>query len=118
IEITDHGEVRVLPGGTGGDPLVRQVGRVLRALLQESAAPAGLRLVASLASFEVPIYSSVDELSMALRHFERPGESDAIRAASHRGLDAKFSLPAEQSEQQAAAAPRSLGLHKWPPGTV
>ena len=53
----------------------------MRALLQDSMAPAELRLVASQASFDVPVYASVDELSAALRHFERPGESDAIRAA-------------------------------------
>ena len=95
VEITDAGEVYVLPGGSSSDPLVKQVGRVLRVLLQDSMAPAELRLVASQASFEVPVYSSVDELSAALRHFERPGDAGdseaAIRAAFNRGLEAKNS---------------------------
>ncbi len=95
VEITDAGEVYVLPGGSSSDPLVKQVGRVLRVLLQDSMAPAALRLVASQASFEVPVYSSVDELSAALRHFERPGDAGdseaAIRAAFNRGLEAKYS---------------------------
>jgi hypothetical protein len=91
VEITDVGDVHVLPGGSSSDPLVKQVGRVLRALLQDSAAPAELRLVASQASFDVPVYSGVDELSAALRHFERPGISGAIRAAFNRGVEAKFS---------------------------
>ncbi len=95
VEITDAGEVHVLPGGSSSDPLVKQVGRVLRVLLQDSMAPAELRLVASQASFEVPVYASVDELSAALRHFERPGDAGdseaAIRAAFNRGLEAKYS---------------------------
>ena len=74
VEITNDGEVQVLPGGSSSDPLVKQVGRVPRTLLQDSIVPAELRLVASQASFDVPVYSGVDELEAALRHFERPGE--------------------------------------------
>lgn len=92
VEITNSGGIEVLPGGSSSDPLVKQVGRVLGALLQDSIAPAELRLVAAQASFEVPVYSSVEELSAALRRFERPGDLDAIRAAYQRGLDAKFSV--------------------------
>lgn len=91
VEITNRGEVRVLPGGPGSDPLVKQVGRILRALLQDVIAPAELRLLASQASFEVPVYASVDDLSLALRRYERPGEPDAVRMVFKRGLDAKFS---------------------------
>jgi hypothetical protein len=95
IEITDSGEVQVLPRGSSSDPIVKQVGRVLRVLLHDSIAPAELRLVASQASFEVPVYASLDELSAALRHFERPDHTDAIRSAFNRGLEAKLSgLPA------------------------
>ena len=107
VEITDAGEVQVLPGGSSSDPLVKQVGRVLRALLQDSIAPAELRLVASQASFEVPVYSSVDELSAALRHFERPGDSEAtIRATFNRGLEAKYSgLPPPPERAASATRP-------------
>ena len=114
VEITDSGDVQVLPGGSSSDPLVKQVGRVLRVLLQDSLAPAELRLVASQASFEVPVYSSVDELSAALRHFERPGDSEsAIRAAFNRGLEAKFAaLPApERTAPPPAPRPAAVELH-------
>ena len=96
VEITQAGNVEVLPGGTSSDPLVQQVGRVLRSLLHESIAPSELRLIAAQASFDVPVFSSVEELANALRRFERPGETEAIRAAFHRGVEAKFSTdPAE-----------------------
>jgi len=41
----------------------------------------------------VPIFVSVDDLLSALQHFDRPGESDAIRNAFHRGVEAKFGAP-------------------------
>jgi hypothetical protein len=93
IEITGSGEVHVLPGPPSGDPIVKQLGRMLRALLHETSAPAELRVLASQACFEVPIFASVDELMHALQHFDRPGESDAIRTAFHRGVEAKFAAP-------------------------
>jgi hypothetical protein len=119
VEITDAGEVHVLPGGSSSDPLVKQVGRVLRVLLQDSIAPAELRLVASQASFEVPVYSSVDELSAALRHFERlseAGDSEAaIRAAFNRGLEAKYAgLPPTERVVPASGQP-AAELHPHPP---
>jgi hypothetical protein len=103
IEITGNGDVQVLPGPPSGDPIVKQLGRMLRALLYETSAPAELRVLASQACFEVPIFSSVDELLSALRHFDRPGESEAIRNAFHRGVEAKFATPAPP-----AANPRAL----------
>jgi hypothetical protein len=114
VEITKSGDVHVLPGGSSSDPLVKQVGRVLGALLQDSLAPAELRLVASQASFEVPVYSSVEELSAALRHFERPGGLDAIRAAFQRGLEAKFSVAPAPPRLTPVAAPQS-GDQSWTP---
>jgi hypothetical protein len=119
VEITQTGDVEVLPGGTSSDPLVQQVGRVLRSLLHESTAPAELRLVAAQASFDVPVFSSVEELGRALRRFERPGETEAIRAAFHRGVEAKFSTDSAEplnrgfglghvvSERRPPAAPDS-----------
>ena len=112
VEITDAGEVQVLPGGSSSDPLVKQVGRVLRVLLQDSIAPGELRLVASQASFDVPVYSSVDELSAALRRFERPGDSESvIRAAFNRGLEAKYSgLPPPERVAPASRPPAARGV--------
>ena len=99
VEITQTGNVEVLPGGTSRDPLVQQVGRVLGSLLHESIAPAELRLVAAQASFDVPVFSSVEELASALRRFERPGETEAIRAAFHRGVEAKFSTESNRAPE-------------------
>jgi hypothetical protein len=111
VEITNAGEVHVLPGGSSSDPLVKQVGRVLRALLQDSIAPLELRLVASQASFDVPVYSSVDELSAALRRFDRIGSSDAIRAAFNRGLEAKLATHVPQKPAVPSVRPMPAPVH-------
>ncbi len=102
IEITQRGEVRVLTNEPGSDPHVKQVGRILRALLEGGTAPVQLRLLASQAAFEVPVFVSVDEFSEALRRFERPDQSDDIRMAFQRGLEAKFSASIYQGRRQAA----------------
>ncbi len=91
VEITGTGDLQVLPGGTSSDPLVQQVGRVLRALLRDTIAPAELRLIAAQASFDVPVFATVEELANALRRFDRPGETAAIRTAFQKGVEAKFS---------------------------
>jgi hypothetical protein len=92
VEIDDAGAVRLVPGGSGGDPLVKQVGRILRALLEDTMAPVQLRLLASQAAFELPGFKSIDELSEALRQFESSEEAEAIRTAAKRGLEAKYSV--------------------------
>ncbi len=102
VEITQRGDVRVLTGEPGSDPHVKQVGRILRALLEGGTAPVQLRLLASQAAFEVPVFISVDEFSDALRPFKHPGESDAIRMAFKRGLEAKFSTSVHQGRPQPA----------------
>ena len=119
VEITNVGDIQVLPGGSSSDPLVKQVGRVLGALIQDALAPAELRLVAAQACFEVPVYASVDDLSAALRRFERPGDLDAIRAAYQRGLDAKFSVsqPPRTLVTQAVAETPAASLSIIPKGT-
>jgi len=102
IEITQRGDVRVITNEPGSDPHVKQVGRILRALLEGGTAPVQLRLLASQAAFEVPVFVSVDEFSEALRRFERPDHSDDIRKAFKRGVDAKFSTSMYQGRRQAA----------------
>ena len=102
IEITQRGDVRVITNEPGSDPHVKQVGRILRALLEGGAAPVQLRLLASQAAFEVPVFVSVDEFSEALRRFERPDHSDDIRKAFKRGVEAKFSTSMYQGRRQAA----------------
>lgn len=102
IEITQRGDVRVLTDEPGSDPHVKQVGRILRALLEGRAAPVQLRLLASQAAFEVPVFVSVDEFSDALSRFERPDQPDAIRMAFKRGLEAKFATSSHQGRRQAS----------------
>ena len=91
VEITERGEIRVLPGPPGGDPIVKQVGRILGALLQEAVAPAPLRLVASQAAFDVPVYGTIDDLADELRRFDTPEQSSAVRTVFQRGVQARHS---------------------------
>jgi hypothetical protein len=67
VLITPTNEVRLLPGQPGGDPLVMQVGRLLRAMLVGTDVPPELRLLLSQATFELPIFRSVGDLAQALR---------------------------------------------------
>lgn len=94
VEITERGDVLVLPGEPGGDPLVKQIGRILRTLLEGSNAPVQLRLLASQASFELPGFDSVEDLSAALSAFEAKGNENPVLAAFKRGREAKYSVSA------------------------
>src|SRR5262245_18168385 len=71
ILINHEGTVRLLPGNMGGDPLVIQLGRLLRAMLMGNDAPPELRLLLAQATFELPIFESVDDVDRALRQLER-----------------------------------------------
>ena len=120
IEITADGDVRVLPGEPGGDPFVKQVGRILRALLEAGNAPVSLRLLASQAAFELPGFASVTELSEALRTFEAQSEPDAIRNAFRRGQEARGSRPLDHgrlpshNELVALPAPSTVPVGQSP----
>jgi hypothetical protein len=120
IELTERGEVFVLPGETGGDPLVKQVGRILRALLDGSTAPVQLRLLASQAAFELPGFDSVEDLSAALGAFEVEGNDDPVLTAFRRGREAKFSVSGEVGGrlEKRPSAPVLLAASAepaWPP---
>lgn len=108
IEISESGAVHVLPGEPGGDPFVKQVGRILRALLQNSNAPAPLRLLASQAAFELTGFSTLEEFSSVLRAFDAPQEEEAIRKAFTRGREAK--LPRSSAATQPSPLLRPLPL--------
>jgi hypothetical protein len=71
IAITQDGEVRLLPSQPGGDPLVIQLGRLLRTLLRGNEAPPELRLLLAQATFELPIFESVEEVDRALRQLDK-----------------------------------------------
>jgi hypothetical protein len=119
VAITERGDVRVLPGPPGGDPLVKQIGRILRLLLEGIDAPVQLRLLAAHAAFEVPVFLSIEQLSEALRQFEQPGGANPIRTAFKRGLEAKFSAPAEHVARAAAPSPPPVDPGgKWTTQTV
>jgi hypothetical protein len=75
IQITESGDVRLLPSPTGGDPLVMQIGRLLRTMLMGRPAPPELRLLMAQATFELPIFESIDDVDRALQQVER-GDQD------------------------------------------
>jgi hypothetical protein len=71
IRVTPDGDVTLLSEQLGGDPLVMQVGRLLRTMLMGRHAPPELRLLLAQATFELPIFQSVDEIDAALTQIER-----------------------------------------------
>jgi hypothetical protein len=75
ILVTNEGEVRLLPSQQGGDPLVIQLGRLLRTLLRGNEAPPELRLLLAQATFELPIFESVEEVDRALRQLDKLEEN-------------------------------------------
>ncbi|HUF64985.1 MAG TPA: hypothetical protein VMM17_03330 [Gemmatimonadaceae bacterium] len=84
VQITSNGEVRVLAGQPGGDLLVIQLGRLLRTMLTEVSTPPELRLLIAQATFEMPIFESVEDLARALQHMDRFEDSEAVRTAFQR----------------------------------
>jgi hypothetical protein len=109
IEITKDGKVHVFPGEPGGDLFVKQVGRILRALLEVGNAPLPLRLLASQAVFELPGFATLQELSKALETFEAPNDSEAIRTAFRRGRSSKDSTHAPSTHWQRTTAAAVAG---------
>ena len=71
IRVTPDGDVTLLSEQLGGDPLVMQIGRLLRTMLMGRHAPPELRLLLAQATFELPIFQSVDEIDAALTQIER-----------------------------------------------
>jgi hypothetical protein len=74
IQITDKGEVQLLSGQTSSDPLVIQVGRLLRTMLMGKDAPPELRLLLAQATFELPIFESIEDVDRALAQLHRLDE--------------------------------------------
>jgi len=70
IEVTTTGEVGLLSEQLGGDPIVMQLGRLLRTMLMGRPAPPELRLLLAQATFELPIFDSVDDVDRALSQIE------------------------------------------------
>ena len=74
IQITDKGEVNLLSGQSSSDPLVIQVGRLLRTMLMGKEAPPELRLLLSQATFELPIFESIEDVDRALAQLNQLDE--------------------------------------------
>lgn len=71
IRLMPDGDVVLLSEQLGGDPLVMQIGRLLRTMLMGRHAPPELRLLLAQATFELPIFQSVDEIDAALVQIQR-----------------------------------------------
>jgi hypothetical protein len=71
IQITDKGQVQLLSGQTSSDPLVIQVGRLLRTMLMGNEAPPELRLLLAQATFELPIFESIEDVDRALAQLNK-----------------------------------------------
>jgi hypothetical protein len=104
IEITSTGDVRVIPGQTSGDPLVVQLGRLLRRMLSDVSTPPELRLLIAQATFELPIFESVDDLARALRQLDHLEDPASVRAAFVRATQptALHAVTTHQEEPESA----------------
>jgi hypothetical protein len=95
IVVTNDGFVRLLPSQPGGDPLVIQLGRLLRTILRGNEAPPELRLLLAQATFELPIFESVEDVDKALQQLERLEET----AGNGKGFMGPVVLPAPGPER-------------------
>jgi hypothetical protein len=76
ILVTQSGDVELLPGQIGGDPLVMQIGRLLQTMLLGKVAPPELRLLIAQATFELPIFETIEDVDRALVKIERLDDGD------------------------------------------
>ena len=115
IQITDNGEVHLLSGQTSSDPLVIQVGRLLRTMLMGKEAPPELRLLLAQATFELPIFESIEDVDRALAQLNRLDEPGPAGLALLRAVAApppppnpdEVGLPAAGDSLDPAHAARS-----------
>jgi len=106
IQITDRGEVRLLSGQTSSDPLVIQVGRLLRTMLAGKEVPPELRLLLSQATFELPIFESIEDVDRALAQLNKLDEPGPAGLALLRAVAAP--PPPYDPEQDFDQRPRSI----------
>ncbi len=99
IQITDKGEVRLLSGQTSSDPLVIQVGRLLRTMLMGKEAPPELRLLLSQATFELPIFESVEDVDRALAQLDKLDEPGPAGMALLRAVAAPAPQPSPEDQR-------------------
>jgi hypothetical protein len=108
IQITDRGEVRLLSGQTSSDPLVIQVGRLLRTMLMGKEAPPELRLLLSQATFELPIFESIEDVDRALAQLNKLDEPGPAGLALLRAVAAPPPPPASADFENRPPPIRSI----------
>ena len=93
IQITEKGEVHLLSGQTSSDPLVIQVGRLLHTMLMGKEAPPELRLLLAQATFELPIFESIEDVDRALAQLNKLDEPGPAGLALLRAVAAPTPPP-------------------------
>ena len=101
IQISDKGEVQLLSGQTSSDPLVIQVGRLLRSMLMGKEAPPELRLLLSQATFELPIFESIEDVDRALAQINKLDEPGPAGLALLRAIAAPPKPPSSDADVNA-----------------
>jgi hypothetical protein len=108
IQITSSGHLNLLSSQQGGDPLVIQLGRLLRSLVGAETIPSELRLLISQATFELAIFESVEHFRKALDALLGPPDTTevktAFRKAAHHPVEKHDPPPIEPFVE--APAPR------------
>ncbi len=84
IQITAAGQLHLLASQQGGDPLVIQLGRLLRSMVSAETIPSELRLLISQATFELAIFDSVEQFAEALNKLSGPPPVGGVQAAFRR----------------------------------
>ena len=83
----------MLSGQPSSDPLVIQVGRLLRTMLMGKEAPPELRLLLSQATFELPIFESIEDVDRALAQLNKLDEPGPAGLALLRAVAAPPTPP-------------------------
>src|SRR6185437_3588551 len=112
IQITSSGHLNLLSSQQGGDPLVIQLGRLLRSLVGTETIPSELRLLISQATFELAIFDSVEHFRKELDALLGPPDTTevktAFRKAAHQPPERKDPPPIEPFVPAPRQAPPSL----------
>jgi tetratricopeptide (TPR) repeat protein len=118
IQVDVNGRVTLRSEQVGGDPLVVQIGRLLRTMLIGRAIPSDLRLLLAQATFELPIFHSVEDIDQALAEIEHAGEprasaqivpfSTALLAQPSPARSLPVEVPASVRTIKPPAAPRRV----------
>jgi len=110
IQITSTGQLNLLSSPQGGDPLVIQLGRLLRSMVATETIPPELRLLISQATFELAIFDSVEHFRKALDALLGPPDTSevktAFRKAAHQPVERKSPSPIEPFVPAPATPPR------------